>query len=251
MRRRFGNVFRFTFVMGVAAWAAGMEALAQGADFTYTTNNGSITIAGYSGSGGAATIPDKIDGLPVTSIGDLAFHGTTLASVTIPDSVTTIGDEAFRGCRSLTSVTVPDSVTSIGSQAFAYCTSLAGVYSQGNAPSIGFNVFANASNATVYYLPGTTGWVTTFGGRPTALWVLWSPNPMILNGGPTFGVQTNGFGFSVYWATNASVVVEASTTLTYPTWFPVATNTLTDGWSYFSDPNWANYPSRFYRVRSQ
>ena len=109
-------------------------------------------------------------------------------------------------------------------------------------------MFSGDNNATVYYLPGTTGWGTTFGGRPTALWFL--PNPLILNNGPSFGVQTNGFGFIISWATNTSVVVEACTNLANPVWSPVSTNTLTDGSSYFSDPQWTNYPDRFYRVTS-
>ena len=59
---------------------------------TYTTNNGTITITGYTGPGGAVTIPSTINGLPVTSIGNYAFSNcTSLTSVTIPDSVTSIG----------------------------------------------------------------------------------------------------------------------------------------------------------------
>src|SRR5262249_35114705 len=103
--------------------------------------------------------------------------------------------------------------------------------------------------ATVYYLPGTMGWGTTFGGLPTALWSL--PYPVVLENGPYFGVQTNGFGFVISWATNLSVVVEASTNLANPAWIPVGTNSLSNGSSYFSDPNWTKYPSRFYRLRAQ
>jgi hypothetical protein len=73
---------------------------------------------------------------------------------------------------------------------------------------------------------------------------------MILDWGPSFGVQTNAFGFIISWATNVSVVVEGSTNLANPTWSPMSTNTLTDGWSYFSDPQWTNHPGRFYRLRS-
>jgi hypothetical protein len=189
----------------------------------------------------------------VTSIGDQAFLGCyRLSSVTIGNSVISIGIGAFARCTSLTSVTIPKSITSIGDQAFYNCTNLTGVYFQGNAPNIGLEVFAHgenpAVNATVYYLPGTMGWGSTFGGRPTALWLL--PYPLILNNGPGFGVQTNGFGFIIYWATNISVVVEACTNLANPIWFPVGTNTLTGGSCYFSDPAWMNYPVRCYRLRS-
>ena len=83
---------------------------------------------------------------------------------------------------------------------------------------------------------------------PTAPWFL--PNPLILNNGPGFGVQPGGFGFTISWATNASVVVEAATNLANPVWIPVSTNPLTGGTNYFSDPQWTNYPERFYRATS-
>ena len=96
--------------------------------WTYTNTNGTVTITEYTGSGGDVTIPDRIpettNGLPVTSIGYYydsygdrlgAFEGcNSLTSVTIPTSVTGIGDGAFEACCSLTSVTIPDSVTNIG-----------------------------------------------------------------------------------------------------------------------------------------
>jgi hypothetical protein len=188
-------------------------------------------------------------GNSVTSIGGGAFSGcTSLTNVTIPNSVTSIEDGAFSGCTSLTSVTIDNRVTSIGDEVFYWCSSLTRVYFQGNAPSLGSLVFDGDDNATVYYLPGTTGWGTTFGGRPTAPWSL--PNPLILNNRPSFGVQTNRFGFIISWAKNTSVTVEACTDLASPIWSPVGTNTLTGGSSYFSDPEWTNYPARFYRLRS-
>jgi len=69
------------------------------------------------------TIPDS-----VTSIGEFAFLDcTSLTNVTIPNSVTSIGSSAFRGCTKFTNVTIPNSVTSIGSSAFGGCTSLVSV----------------------------------------------------------------------------------------------------------------------------
>ena len=96
------------------------------------------------------------------------------------------------------------------------------------------------NNATVYYLPRTTGWTSTFGGRPTVLW-----NPQAQN----LGVQANQFGFTITGTSNLVIVVEACTDLANPVWSPLGTNTLTGGSSYFSDPQWTNYPARFYRMR--
>ena len=185
----------------------------------------------------------------MTSIGNSSFASCfNLTNVTIPNGVTNIGGGAFSSCNKLSKVVLPDSVLNIGSYAFGWCSELTGLYFQGNAPSMGSFVFYNLNTVTVYYLPGTIGWAATFGGRPTAPWFL--PNPVALSSGAGFGVQTNAFAFVISWATNASIVVEACTNLTNPNWLPLQTNTLTAGSSYFSDSQWTNHPSRFYRLRS-
>ena len=210
--------------------------------------------------------------LPVTGIGDGAFSNCfNLTSVTIPDSITNIVSGAFFGCSNLTSITIPDSVTSIGSYIFSSCLRLTTVtigngvthigtfpfiscpgllnaYFKGDAPIDNdiFPVFSGFGHLpTVYYLPGTIGWGSTFDHRPTVLWL-----PQMQPGDASFGVLTNQFGFNINWASGQTVVVEACTDLANPVWTPVATNALTDGWSYFSDSQWTNYRGRFYRLRS-
>jgi len=157
---------RFTWLAVVALLLFRLPAAGQ-AQADYTMTNGTVTINGYDCSSNAMTISNTINGLPVSNIGDGAFIGcSSLTNITIPTSVTSIGANAFMGC-GLTSLTIPGSVTSIGRGAFYSCNRLTGVYFLGNAPSLGSDVFYGATNATVYYLPGTTGWGKIFGGRPT------------------------------------------------------------------------------------
>ena len=77
----------------------------------------------------------------VTRIGSYAFERCDLTSVTIPDSVTSIGDSAFSNCTGLTSVTIGDSVTSIGDSAFSDCTGLTSVTIPDSVTSIGESAF--------------------------------------------------------------------------------------------------------------
>ena len=102
-----------------------LPAVLQAEDYTYTTNNGTITITGYTGPGGDVTIPDMINDRPVTAIGSDAFSGlTSLTNITIPDSVGRIGSYAFQLCTSLPSVSLSKNVTNIEDGVFNYCTSL-------------------------------------------------------------------------------------------------------------------------------
>jgi hypothetical protein len=181
-----------------------------------------------------------------TYIGYIAFTNcTSLSSVIIANGTTNIGNRAFAGCSSLTNLIFPKSVTGLGTYVFKSCGNLREIYFKGNAPSADLTVFNGVSNATVYYLPGTTGWGTSFGGLPTALW-----KPRIQTSDDHFGARTNQFGFNIAWTSDRAVVVEGCTNLADPVWSPLQTNILTGDSTYFSDPEWTNCPSRHYRLRS-
>ena len=176
----------------------------------------------------------------VTSIGDFAFtHCISLTNVTILNGVSSIGYSTFSECSSLTNVTIPSSVSIIWDQAFGHCTNLQGVFFQGNAPGFGSYVFYKSTNATVYYLSGAGGdWFT---GVPAVLW-----NPLMQSS----GVGPAGFSFNITGTADIPIVIEAATNTAGPTWVPLQSLNLTNGAFYFSDPDWTNYPTRSYRIRS-
>jgi hypothetical protein len=118
------------------------------AQFIYVTNNGAITITGYTGSGGTLVIPNTINGLPVTAIGSDAFFNTALTWVAIGTNVTTIGGGAFQACTSLSSIYLPNSVTSIGNDAFWDCAALPAITIPISVTNIGVTVFYNCSSLT-------------------------------------------------------------------------------------------------------
>ncbi len=155
-----------------------------------------------------------------------------------------IGGEDFFDCINLTSVTIGNGVTNVEEGAFSGCSSLTSVYFEGNAPTVGSLAFKSDTKATVYYLPGTTGWTDFDAESGLRAAVLW--NPQVQSG--SVGVRTNQPGFNITGTSNLVVVIETSTNLANPTWLPLQTNTLNASSLYFTDPNWTNYPSRFYRV---
>ena len=182
--------------------------------YQYTLSNGQATITGYTGAGGAVSIPSALfSSMPnpvpyivvsigssafynspnltsvsipnsVTSIGSFAFsYCTGLVSITIPNSVTSIGDSAFAVCTSLTSITIPNSVTSIGEYAFYGCTSLPSITIPNSVTSIGEGAFSSCTSLASITIPNS---VTSIGEAAfagcTSL-----PSITIPNGVPSIG----------------------------------------------------------------
>jgi hypothetical protein len=249
----------------------------QAGSYTIPT---SVTSIGATAFHGCANLTNVTLGAGVTSIGSSAFsacprltsitvdpgnslyrsvegvlcdHGATTlilcpvgigGNYTVPESITYIGDAAFLGCTNLTNVTMGTNVTSIGVLAFGTCGSLSGVYLRGDAPSIGGEPFGDETpNVTIYYLPGTSGWDTSYGDRPVLCW-----NPQIQTTDPGFGVHSDGFGFSISGTTDIPLVVEASPVLTATNWLRIHSCTLTGGIVHFRDADWTDYAARFYRL---
>ena len=126
-----GRTFKNCTSLKNVIFSSGIEKIPD--DLFYASSNlNSLT---------SITIPDS-----VTTIGKYAFYGCIgLTSITIPDSVTSIGEYSFRGCVQLTSITIPDSVTSIGEVAFSGCTNLETITIPKNA-TFSFGTFSNCTS---------------------------------------------------------------------------------------------------------
>ena len=118
----------------------------------YSDNTKTNLLACSSAATGEFFIPNS-----VTSIGNEAFSGCSgLTSVTIPNSVTSIESRAFYDCTGLTSVTIPNSVTSIGAWAFCGCNALTSVTIEAETPpTLDSYAFDNTNNSPIYVPCGT------------------------------------------------------------------------------------------------
>ncbi len=139
------------FVGGSATASSASASTCFGYIFGTSRYTGGTETKQYYTSSSYATyyIPTSLKEVTVT--GGQLFYGAfydcnNLASITIPDSVTSIGNYAFYRCSSLTSITIPDSVTSIGDYAFYNCTSLTSIIIPDSVTSIGEDAFSGCSN---------------------------------------------------------------------------------------------------------
>lgn len=117
-----------------------------------------VTSSIYDKYSGNITIPEEINysgkNYRVKRIRETAFsNNVELTSITIPNSITSIGRSAFYNCSGLTSVTIPNSVTSIEESAFSNCTGLTSITISNSITSIGISAFANCTGLTFITIP--------------------------------------------------------------------------------------------------
>ena len=122
-------------------------------DFEFTPDNTAVIVTGYKGTAADVTIPSRYQGKPVTTIDHAAFFNSAFTSVTIPDSVTSISDDAFVNCPQLTNISIPNSVTYIGFFAFGSCTSLKSITLPSSLSSISGALFSGCSQLTTIHIP--------------------------------------------------------------------------------------------------
>jgi hypothetical protein len=139
--------------LGAYQTASVWKAFLDDSDFEIDENG---VLIDYYGIGGEVIIPDG-----VTSIGDDVFYNcNTLTSIIIPEGVTSIGNYAFYNCLNLTSITLSGRLTSIGNYAFANCNTLTSIIIPEGVTSIGNYAFANCGNLTSITIPNS---VTSIG----------------------------------------------------------------------------------------
>ncbi len=122
------------------------ETLGSDGAYEWIDNGSTISITNYIGSETNVTIPSELSGKPVTEIQGGAFSEKSVVNVTIPDSVTNIGQNAFFASASLQSVQLPDSINDINGETFRGCTSLQSIVIPNSVTNISFAAFKDCSS---------------------------------------------------------------------------------------------------------
>lgn len=141
--------------------------------FKFTPDNTAVIVTRYKGTAADVTIPSRYKDKPVTMIDHAAFHDSAVTSVTIPDSVTSIPDDAFAFCSQLTNISIPNSVTFIGFAAFNSCTSLKSITLPSSLSTIQSSAFYNCGNLETIRIPVSVTFIGNyaFAGCPSSMTV--------------------------------------------------------------------------------
>ena len=126
-------------------------------DFEYFENqDNNIVITGYEGGSSILNIPSKINGKAVVSLSDEAFsENENITEVTIPDSVTYIGDDCFSYCYNLSKITLSKNIKSVNYHSFAYNTKLKEINIPSGVTYIGEYAFLGCSSLSKVTIPDT------------------------------------------------------------------------------------------------
>ncbi len=145
--------------------------------YTFETYSDRIEILYYLGSDTEITVPSSINGKPVTALKANTFNNKrTITSITLPDSLTYIGERVFQYCTALTSIVIPDNVTTIGEQAFGSCTSLSSVTLSDNLETIGYAAFHTCTALLNITLPDSVTTIESLAFGKSGLWTITIPN---------------------------------------------------------------------------
>lgn len=128
-------------------------------DYMYNVFSDHIELVKYIGYFKAVAIPEEIDGLPVTHIGQNCFSlacQVKITSVKIPETITTVLSGAFRGCRAIKSLELPSSLLYIGNYAFSFLMGLETLQIPENVIAMGFGAFRNCMNLLSVKIPENT-----------------------------------------------------------------------------------------------
>ena len=226
------------------------EATVDGYKYAYTVNGNTATITEFRGpvdSEGNVdltnhgpyniTIPTELGGIRVTGLGDYSFateennsplydiHHHNIHSVTIPESVTSIGQHAFFGCFNLDSLIIKDAATSIGESAFDGCSALTTLSLGKNITTIGDYAFEDCLNLKEVTIPQSVTSIGTYAFYLTDLHTLAIEGPIKSMGYAAFagctnltslslydGIQTIGEGAFAYCSALTNVTIPQSVT---------------------------------------
>lgn len=136
--------------------------------FAKNEDGKSYVLVSYSGLDRNVEVPSTYNGYPVTTIGTLAFAQKSIHVVKLPDTITEIEEDAFRGSSHLEQINLPNSITSIGQSAFSGCKSLTEISLPNELITLEPYVFADCINLSTIYIPTSVVEIkeTSFGNCP-------------------------------------------------------------------------------------
>lgn len=228
MKKFITRLTSLIFVLAIIASACPVsfaESVIRIDDIQYVVDGNKASVYKYVGDGGKVSIRSKVNGISVTSIGNYAFaedydntdSSKRITSVTIPDTVKTIGKGAFMECTALKSIELPISLTTLGDTVFWYCESLEKVIAFPDLKVIGDKVFYGCSEklkvccveGSVIEKYAKSYSIKTESVTPTSLKL--NKSSITLNKGETYTLKatvkpsTSYFGSVVWSSANKSV----------------------------------------------